>query len=166
MIRWLLNLLSNTKSPEFDLYKPKERLIYRFWDGKDIVSCDPMELERALAKLGPDLEVCLKIANFPAMKGAEENYLESIDKIKGIFSVKGIREGGLTEPELFELLEDYLKFRLRLKKKLSKSLTLPKETLPPSTTSSNGSQPTQNTLDSGSIGKDSSTGKPIVQPLG
>lgn len=112
MFQWLINLFSKR---EFDGYRPKERLIYPYFDGEKMVNADPMDLYCRLAEKAGDLDADLQIAYSPSkdrFKAREKMY----ERIRSIFDLKPHKEGGLTKGECEALLENFISWCNKLKK--------------------------------------------------
>lgn len=153
------------KEPEagFSLYKPKERLIYGYFDGQDIVYCDPLELYQNLMSVAPTLDIDIKVANSP-MKDANQAFQEACLKVRDIFKVKPYKEGGLTETECMDLLGHFLNFCHTVKKNASESPTTPSEVSSTTNSSSVDSPATTNTSATTSAKDESSIDKPESSP--
>lgn len=138
----------------FNLYKPKDRLIYRYYNGSKIVSIDPMDLYSRIMAEGTDLDISLKLAG-SISKDAPQGYKEAIERLRKLFEVKPYYDGeGLTDTELFDLFTHFLTYCNEIKKKVSPSATSQMEILPSILSTQENAQPIQNTLDSGLIDKD------------
>ena len=131
-------------------YEPKERAIYKYWDGQKYVDEDPMLISRRMAEVAPELKIDLTVADSPS-KDAAKAAVMAVQKARKIFNVKAFAEGGLLEDELWELFNSFLEWRNGVKKNLKKSVTSVTAT-PPSIESSPAVNPsvTENGLASGS----------------
>lgn len=157
---------------ELSVYKLHNRTIYHYDNGEEVVKEDPIVLYKKVMAVGPELGVDIKIARSPS-KSAREAHDKMINKIRGIFSLKPFKEGGLTEQETADLLDDFLLFCESIKKNSRVSTISAKETSTPTPTSSAPAsttptmpvepQPTQNTSVSGSTEKEVTTN--TQQPL-
>lgn len=143
-------------------YQPKERSIYRYWDGKKYVDEDPMILSRKVAEIGPELKIDIDVSN-SASKDSTKAGLLALAKAQKIFSVKPFSEGGLLEDEVWELFNHFLIWRGGVKKNLKKSQTSLEATPASLESSSVASRPTMNGSACGSIVSELST-EP-VEPL-
>jgi len=149
---------------EYDLYHPKERLLYTYWDGTKEVKADPMTLHRKMSALGPALSIDIKVST-SQLKDAEVAQGKVIAQIREIFSLKPLEEGGLTEIETLELLDHFMVYCHNIKKKLNPFQTnsVPSPSLP--TVPSTDTPPaTANTLDSGSASGEASIKEPMSSP--
>jgi len=159
IIAWIHSLAGSLEDDFFDVYKPKERNIYSYYNGEGMVACDPILLYKSLMKHGPSLSIDIKVANSPS-KGAEQAHDSMVKTIREIFSVKPLEEGGLTEAETVGLLDHFLIYSERIKKNSSPSATIWTPT-PPSAISGEG-QPTSSTTGSGSADGESPTAGPAM----
>ena len=107
MWNWIKSWFVSNKE-HLDLYHPKQRVIYHFWDGKKVVDADPMPIYKAMMTVGPELSVDLKVSN-SVSKDAGKAHDAAIVKIRKIFRVKSLDEGGITEAECVQLLEHFLR---------------------------------------------------------
>ena len=117
MFRWLKNLLT-PKEVEIpveedleddEIYKPKDRLIFKYFDGEKIVSADPMVVYRRMLDVSVDLNVDMTVAT-SASKDAPSSYQKMIEKLRKIFQVKPLELGGLTENETFLVYINFSNF--------------------------------------------------------
>lgn len=143
-----------------DLYRPKDRLIYSYWDGSKIVRADPMVLYQKLMERGPELSIDIKVAASPS-KGAAKAHTGTIDKIRTAFALKPF-DGthGLTELEVLALLDHFLEFTEGIKKNSSPISTSPEAISDTTPTTSAAAPPTSNSSGSGSTASGEPTGPP------
>lgn len=167
---WIKSFFSrpttNQPPERLDFYQPKDRLIFHYFNGKEIVKADPVILYKRMMEKGPSLSVNLKVANSP-MKDADTAYGKAVGEVREIFALptpkddlRAIEEECLTQVEAIELLDFFLAYCNDIKKNLRTSLISPMETSPDSNPSSDASPPTTNSLDSGSTDEEPSTDKP------
>lgn len=167
---WLLSWLpkrSAQPADRFDLYKPHERLIYSYFDGKDVVSADPMTIWKRYSAVSTDLAADIRLANMKLLPQPEKDKATSkmLGRIRTIFNVKPYEEGGLTELETNDLFDHFMIFCGVQKKTGSPPPTSPGDdppsTSPPTAPSGDGgsppSSPTGNTSASGSTANESSS---------
>ncbi len=165
---WLKSLFTksmSTSNPDnFDVYHPKERLIYRYWNGHQQIFADPLVLYRRMLTKGPELSIDMKVSTSP-MKDAAEAHVRMLAKIREIFCIEDFEKDGmgLTELETVELLNHFLVYCDLLKKKSNPSPT-PSTPTVPSPVSSPGAPPTPNSSASGSVADGSSTSAPQSSP--
>lgn len=145
-----------------EFYKPKERQIYCYWNGKEDIKEDPTVIYRRIADVGPELKIDLTVAG-SISKDAGKAEVKAIQKLQKIFEVKSFAEGGLTEEELWNLFSHFLDYRDRLKKNSSPSPISATATLGSSSSSSAESPPTESGLVSGSTEKEPCTDQ--AEPL-
>lgn len=167
-----------TKTPalpqeSFDLYFPSEREIYTYSpDGIHLRKVDPLPIYKRIMAIGPELSVDIKVSKSP-MKDASKAHDEAIRKIREVFDLVPLDQGGLTEQEAMDLLNHFLAYCDYIKKNSSQYQTSPATTSspisPPSPPSgdagSTHAPATMSSSDSGSTDKDSSTAMPVPSPL-
>lgn len=155
---WLRSLLpARTRG---DVYRPRERLIYSYWDGAKVVRADPMVLYQRVMERGPELSIDIKVATSPS-KGAAAAQSGAVDKIRTAFGLKPFDgENGLTELEVFALLDHFLEFAEGLKKNSSPTVTSAAGTSATTPPSSAAAPPTPSTSASGSTAAGPPTGPP------
>ena len=162
---WFINKRPSAVDDVSTAYKPAERVIYRYWDGKETVAADPMVLFKGIMAAGADLFIDLKVAMSPS-KDASKALDNSVRKVRGIFKVKPFEEGGLTEAETMALLDHFLAYVDGLKKNSRTYPTSSMATSVPSGPSADGGQPTPNSSDSGSTATAPPTVEPTTSPSG
>lgn len=151
LLRWLFG-----KRKTYDIYHPRERMIYHYFDGQKVVHADPLQLERKLMDVGPELSIDMKVAK-SISKDAAKAHTEMVKKCREIFNVKSVEEGGLTELETVLLLEHYLAYTDEVKKNWSRIVTPPTATSAPYACSLDVAPPTPNSSGSGSTGGENIT---------
>ncbi len=169
---WILSFFKS-KSPskpqgDYDLFYPEELQIYRYFNGKEIISVDPMVLHRKVFSKGEDLRVDWMVAR-SSSNDAAKSYLNYVLKIRDIFNVKSLEEGGLDEVSTVDLLDHFLEF-CEIKKKASNPTPIqPTETSQPTPISSGvtkeESQPIPNSSPTGSVEKEFGSVKQEQLPL-
>lgn len=133
------------KMPDgLDIYNPKERFIFRYFNGEKIIPADPMRLQQKLIDKLQELSTDLKVSNVPQYPGAEDSYQKLCANIRLIFKIKPLDQGGLTETELEELLSQFVDYCNWTKKKLSPTQTSQETTSPTTKSSLAESPPTLN----------------------
>lgn len=160
---WLRSLLHRSSVEYLDVYQPKERLIYRYFDGQKTVVADPLLLYRKVMGIGPELSVDLKVSQ-SSSKDAQKAHENAQMKIREVFGVLPLADGGLSELETMDLLDHFLAYCDRIKKNSSPSPTSPVETSAPSERSCEEDPRTSNSLDSGSTDAGSSISTPEPSP--
>lgn len=167
MWTWLKKLFSGAAAEETrrlpDTYKPTERVIYNYWDGEKMIRADPMVLFKAIMAAGADLWIDIKVS-MSEMKDAPKAFDNAVKKIRGIFNVKSLTDGGLTEAETLNLFDSFLVYVEELKKNSKTFPTLPTATSVPLGNSTGASPPTPNTSDSGSTDNVPLTVAPSMSP--
>lgn len=131
MFDWFFKLFQRR---DVDYYKPKERLLYKYFDGMKTITADPMVLYRRLMEKGTDLSLDMQVASSMS-KDRFKARVSMIEKIRFIFSIKSLEEGGLTEAECENLIDHFVSWCENLKKKLNQSQTSPIATSQPSKSS-------------------------------
>lgn len=139
-----------------NFYTPKERKIYRYFNGEKVVHADPMILYKKIMAVGQELAVDIDVAKSPCKEAIQADD-EAVRKLREIFEVKPVTSDGkgLGEAEVIELFDHFWEFLEGLKKNSS----------PSSTTSTSASSPpadsvTPSTSASGSSANGSSSSKP------
>lgn len=120
MFSWIWYLFN--KREEFGVYHPKERMIYKYWNGQKLVEADPLLLVKKMMDVAPSLSAASKVAKSPS-KDAPAAQEEMIGYIRGIFSVDPYEQGGLTRSELVNLIDHFSVYCEEIKKKVNASLT-------------------------------------------
>lgn len=115
------------KKDETELFTPKQRTIFRYWDGVKTRSVDPLVLYRKVMDIAPELSIDIKVAN-SVSKDAGKAYSAVVDKLQKIFEVGSYEQGGLTEMELSVLFDQFMLFCESIKKKSKPSPTSPSVT--------------------------------------
>lgn len=166
MFRWLFNLLSRFSAKKledsYELYHPRERMIYRYFNGKEDVAVDPIQLSKKMAEIWPELVVDIKVARSQS-KDSAKAHDSLVAGIRDLFNVKSLEDGGLTELETIQLLDHFLAYTEDVKKNLSPSATLWNSS-GAFVNSSEENQPTLNSSVSGSIENVSSGESQDTQP--
>ena len=161
MFQWLKNLFRGAE--RYDTYRPSEKLIFNFHNGKKWVKADPQAVFCRLKEVWGDLSVDMKVARSPMAEATEAHRL-AMTKIRNIFNLPPLQEGlfadeTLTDFQATELLDSFMTFVGALKKNSSQTPTNAKETSPSMPSTSSESPPTQSIADSGSTENDSKTDK-------
>lgn len=162
---WLKGVFSTKEESSDDMFKPAERKIYHFWNGKDLIKVDPMPVYKRLMSVAPELSIDLKVAS-SISKDARTAHDAAIKTVRNIFSITPYEEGGLTEAEAMDLLDHFYNFCQGLKKKARMIPTPPTETSASSTPTVADTPTTESGLASGSTEKESSTAEPGQSPTG
>ena len=115
MFGWAKRLFSRKPAEDFAVYNPAERVIYSYFDGEKVVKADPMVLYRNLHDIGAVLDMDMKGARSQSSR-AGEYHAEMIRKMRGIFAVKPLEQGGLTESETENLFWHFFEFCETVKK--------------------------------------------------
>ncbi len=175
MFKWLFSLFKRNKI-DYGLYKPPDRLIYKFWNGEKLVEADPQVIFKRIMDHGPELQVDLRHGRLP-LPGAKESHDRALQTIRDAFGIKAPPKDNpldcsitLTELEVEELLDHFLYFCENLKKNTNPPPTSPMETSPPTPPpagpSSAESQATKSASASGSTGTESAIAEPMPSPSG
>lgn len=152
----------------FEVYKPSERLIYKYWDGGQIVHADPMVIYKRLMEVKGDLEGDLAVAESQHSDApkCQEMALAKLRKIFDLVPLTTDGKNGLTTTETLALFDHFMTFCGRLKKNLSSTRTPAVETSAVSVTSLAKSPPTPKPSVSGSIDNGQSIEKPTLSVSG
>lgn len=166
MLRRFWEWLTTWSKPKDDLavWSPQEREIYTYFDGTKLVKGDPQLLYRAMMEVGAELSVDIAVASSPSKdwRQAEDN---AAKKIRGIFNLKPLEEGGLSTPELANLLKHFWSYCESVKKAESPSRTSSASTVAQTPTSEDAKSPIAPGSPSGSIASAASTAVPVLSPM-
>ncbi len=165
--QWISSWFHYEEEEKDNLYKPKQRHIYSYWDGTNLIKADPIVLWKKVMGIWPELSIDMRVANSPS-RDALQAHEAMIRKIRELFTLKSLEEGGLSELEAIGLLDHFLLFCNITKKNSSPSATTqtgtspvtPEPTTPSGEKSSTPSPATPNTSDSGSTVKESTSVEP------
>jgi hypothetical protein len=159
---WASRVAAKRQQEKLDVYKPTERLLYSYFDGTKMVKADPLVLYKKMMDIGPELSINIKISSSP-MKEAGKAYADMVEQIRGIFGIKILEEGGLTELETAALLDHFLVYCDTVKKnsRFSPISSTSSEAAP---VSSVDDQPTPSFSDSGSTASAPITAAPPSWP--
>lgn len=147
----------------YDYYHPGERKLYKYFNGKEMVTEDPMVLYKKIMDVGPELDVDWKLA-MSISKDARLGHNKLVEKVRKVFAIPPLKEGGLTETETVDLLFHFMIYTGMIKKN-SQTVATPATAPSPSTESSPaGESATTNTSDSGSTATDTETSKQELSP--
>lgn len=156
MFLWLFN-----NKRKIDIYYPKERLIYSYFNGEQTIKEDPMILWKKLMDHGPSLSIDIKVSKSPS-KDAVKAHTNLVKTIREVFNVKSLCDNGLTEVETTDLLDHFMEYCDQLKKN-SSQLQTQSTPLVGSNNTSKEDPPTQASLDFGSTENEFNTDVP--EPL-
>jgi hypothetical protein len=164
MFGWLKSLFLKDQD-RWDLYSPRERLIYSFSDGRTIRKADPMALYKRFAEKSVDLSVAYKVAN-SLHKDAPKMHDKLMEGLRAVFSLEPYSDktGGLTDPEVEDLFGHFMAYCERVKKN-SKISAIPSMASTDSgpTLASEGSA-SSSSLPTGSIGEGLDIASPTPSP--
>lgn len=160
---YFTSFLGSGGEHRFDDYRPKERKIYRYWNGKKYVEADPMVLYKRMMEVKGDLTADQKLAR-SISKDALKGHTAMLTKIRNIFEVDKYEDGGLTEAETSDLLDHFMIYCHWVKKNSSPSAISPEATSPTSPPSSVENPSTSSISDSGSTEDEKKTDEPESSP--
>lgn len=167
MIGWIKNLLrKNNGHSELvneDAYRPDQRHIYHYWNGSEMIKADPLCLFRAVMDVETELEIDIRVSRSPS-KDARKAHEAVLSKIRQVFSVKSLENGGLTEVETIGLLDHFMGYCGWVKKNSRVSQTESAETSPDSRQFIAEAPPTLNGSASSSIASEPSISDPTRSP--
>lgn len=152
VISWLASWFR--RSDGDDLYRPSQRLIYRYFDGKRTVKADPLILYKRLMEVSPELSIDAKVS-LSDLKDAPKAHDALIAKVQKIFDLKPLCDGGLTQVEAINLLVHFIEYTGMLKKNSSPPATSATVQSLPTESSQEKNPLTDSGLDSGSTGQES-----------
>ncbi len=156
MFGWLLRLFK--RRDPMELYTPKERAIFWFFDGQTVRKADPMVLFKRVMDKANDISIAYKVARSES-KDARLYHEKFIGYIRDIFEIKRLEEGGLTETETATLLDRLMDYIDDVKKNSSPLPPLPAPS-PSSSSPSDASPATPNGSASTSTEKTETTESP------
>ncbi len=168
-LKWLLTFVEKPTVVEApkpppaadDLYAPKERMIYRYFDGDKQRSVDPIVLYKAIMGDWININGGLTVMR-AGMKDAFKGHDDFVGHVRSAFGLKTLDEGGLTEGEIGDLLEHFLEYALEVKKNSRIFPTPPMAIFRGFEQSTTESPPTSNTSDSGETAKESVSDAPAM----
>lgn len=152
-ISWLKSLFSSSHS--LDMYKPNERNIYKYHNGQSWIRADPMVLYKRIMEKAPEIQVEMSVSN-SISKDAIKAHSDLINRLRGIFDIKTLEAGGLTESEVIQLFDHFMEYVDTIKKN-SRKLATPQEESKASKTSSVEGPPTPSSSESGSTKSEDSS---------
>lgn len=160
MLRWIIDLFRRREP--LDVYSPRERFIYRYFDGQKEVLADPLLLYRKVMDVWPELSTMVQVAKSRS-KDAKAADADMLRTIRELFGIHDLEHGGLTYLETIDLLDHFMTFATTVKKNMSTppSTSTPTETPAPS---SGDAQATKPSSGSGSTGETSFSGEPAASP--
>lgn len=160
MFRWLRRL-RNTED-RFDMYKPKERLIFHYFNGSEIVDADPMVLYKRVMAEYKDIHIEGMVAR-SLSKDAPKMHTKLASRIRTLFDIKPLQgvscKGTLTDTEVINLLDAFYIYCGSVSKKSNPMSTTPEATSDHIESTSGAGSPTENTSASGSVAEEPSTEK-------
>lgn len=153
-----------------ELYTPKERQIYKYWNGTRDVYADPMALYRRFMDIKGDLSVDISVAN-SELKDAPKAYDSMVNRIRKIFSLAPLEDGleatkTLTDEEAMAEFDKFMDYcEGTVKKNIVPSSINSPETLNATAGSSVANPPMKPGLVSGSTATEPATIMPMPPPL-
>lgn len=155
MLNWLKSWFTpKTPTPTNppNLWRPKERLIFSFFDGKENRSVDPMPLYRKVRDIEKEVAADLVLAR-SQMKDALKGWSLAAGRIRKAFGLDEYSDqGGLTELECVELFDAFKAWVGVEKKSTPSPSTTSAETSTPTPPSSNGNKTETSPTPNGSAG--------------
>jgi hypothetical protein len=161
--------------PRDDLFEVEEKLIYTHLKGytptgqKVFVRKDPIELYRRVMEHGQEISINSKVAR-SASKGAPECWVKLVSRLREVFEIPPVEEGGLPSLHMVKLLNHFMDYCGSVKKNLPTVTTSASATsagTPDSGTSTAASPPTTPTTSaSGSTATETSTDTPTPSSSG
>jgi len=154
--------------PRLDVYRPKERMIFHYWNGEKMVCADPIAIYKRIMAVGPEISIDIKIST-SLSKDAPRAQDSLVKSIRGVFSLKPLLDGidcsgTLSDIESLKLMDQFTLYCDSLKKNLNIFPTSPTATSEPSEYSLDASQPMPNSLDSGSTATEPLSEGPTPSP--
>lgn len=155
---WIKSLFAKKSPPQEEyepgaFFKPKERIIYGYFNGEGKVYVDPAILWQKVMSKGVEISNDLAALDMPS-KFTGPAYKTLMKNLREGFGVKPFEEGGLTDTEMFDLLQHFIEFCGDVKKNWYRlPMQLPgilRTTSQPEQHSEPQHPPTPTNLDSGS----------------
>jgi hypothetical protein len=110
-------------------YQPRERMIFRYFNGTKTTAGDPLRIQRELLSHPGDLDTDVKLL-FVSLPQAQPKVREAFERVvatvRRAFNLElfdGERGAGLTDQECVDLFSAFCNFIAELKKKAGISLT-------------------------------------------
>lgn len=153
LFSWLKSLFSGSNN--YDMYKPRERKIYSYYDGSKVVKADPMVIFKKIMDKAPEISIEMSVST-SISKDASKAHNDLIKRLRGIFNIKSLEEGGLSEAESIELFDHFMSYIDEVKKNSRNSVT-PSVDSKASKSSSEESPPTASSSESGSTEREPSS---------
>ena len=122
MFGWIRRLFGKEESLE--IWTPGERRIFAYFDGQQVRKADPIVLYKELMARGPEIDISRKVAASES-KDALKAHGDLVALIREVFGVQTLAGGGLTDPEVVDLLDYFLGYVEDVKKKCPSPLTSP-----------------------------------------
>lgn len=119
---WLGKWFNKRAEDSVEIYKPKERRLYSYWNGTKQVEADPMVIYKKMMAVAPELHIDIKVAESKS-KDAGKAHNSMINHIRNIFSLKPFEDGGLTEIESILLFDHFTTYCGFVKKNTNPSVT-------------------------------------------
>jgi len=141
MWEWLRSLFVPAKKSGH-VFRPSKRRIYSYVSGYDdkgeevITHRDPLELWAKIADNANQLDRDWRVGRVEESKFAQTAQKSFIGKIREIFAVKPVEEGGLADSDVVELFWDFMAFVDSLKKTSPQTTTSATATTPATANSS------------------------------
>ena len=144
---------------KYAMYSPKQREIYSYFNGDKVVRADPMPLFKSVMDQFSELSIDFKVAASPH-KDAAKAWDNAVARVRTIFGIKTLDEGGLTERETVDLYNHFWDFMDSVKKNSPSCQTPPEDGLPTSASSTPVCPITPSSLGSGLTAPASKTDSP------
>lgn len=168
MLGWLKSLfVKGTVGDGPNVFRPSERLVYHYFDGKKMVRSDPLVLYRRIMDVKAQLSADISTSEVKESKFAEQAGKNAVTTIRKIFDLPPVDQGGLEDVDAWELFDHFFNYVLTLKKSTPTSPTSPEGTsssTPPTPPLQAAASLTPNSSGFGSTANGSRTGEPIPLP--
>ncbi len=115
---------------DLTVFQAKNLRIYTYFNGTEMVKADPMVLFKKWMERAGDLDGDFAIIRVGQM-GADEAYEKALGRIRAIFDIKPLVDGGLDEDSTFDLFYHFIRYIEEVKKNLKSLPTSPPTTESP-----------------------------------
>ncbi len=173
-LKWMLSFLEKSESaappaPKEDdfllsLYQPQERLIFKYFNGKEVVSADPMVLFKRYAAVQGDFNHQIRAiaAGWKPSTGDDSLALHTkvTDTMRQILDLPPFADGGLSDAEVGNCFAQFIQYSQVVKKNSSLFPTPPKDLSTYTKLFSADSPPTKDSSASGRTETEVSTASP------
>lgn len=106
---------------EVKTFKPTLK-VYAYFNGQEMVKADPQVLFKQWGQVAGDLDVDFTIIR-SGSKDADQAYEKALGRIRSVFNILPMDQGGLDEDSTFELFYHFVNYIAEVKKNSRDSVT-------------------------------------------